>query len=334
MRLVKNKEVLIDRWEELLASSPFASPFQTNEFLVFFNSLDHYKCDVFAIEDGGEYKALVIVSIQSELGLKSFFSRRGIIYGGPLSVLEGQIYLFNLFKGVNLFYRRKLIYLEVRNSFDYSNYNHLFKNVGYSYLPYLNFKISLTTEEHVLKNFKSEKRRQIKKSFNQGLTFDVAKNKEQVIELYKILKNIYENRAKKPLPNREYFMQLFSSFQRNNSGYIIVLLFEDKVIGGAICPIRSGVIYDWYRGGDDQKYKKLYPSTVAAYAGMKLGLDLKLTEYDFMGAGLKNKPYSVRNFKSQFGGTLVEHGRYIRIFNPVLYNIGRIGIYVLSKLKV
>ena len=58
-----------------------------------------------------------------------------------------------------------------------------------------------------------------------------------------------------------------------------------------------------------------------------------LTEFDFMGAGLKTKPYSVRDFKSQFGGDLVEHGRYLKILNPLIYKVGKIGLNVLSKLK-
>ena len=35
---------------------------------------------------------------------------------------------------------------------------------------------------------------------------------------------------------------------------------------------------------------------------------------------------SVREFKSKFGGELVEHGRFIFIFNTLLYNIGKKGV--------
>ena len=50
-----------------------------------------------------------------------------------------------------------------------------------------------------------------------------------------------------------------------------------------------------------------------------------------MGAGKPNEDYGVRDFKLQFGGELVEHGRYNNIFNPSLYKIGLLGIKIMAK---
>ena len=52
-----------------------------------------------------------------------------------------------------------------------------------------------------------------------------------------------------------------------------------------------------------------------------------------MGAG---KPgdggYGVRDFKAEFGGKLVEYGRFKCILSPVLYRIGEIGVNIIKKL--
>jgi hypothetical protein len=35
----------------------------------------------------------------------------------------------------------------------------------------------------------------------------------------------------------------------------------------------------------------------------------------------------------EYGGQLVEHGRYIKILNPLLYKIGKLGLKIIAKLK-
>ena len=47
-----------------------------------------------------------------------------------------------------------------------------------------------------------------------------------------------------------------------------------------------------------------------------------------MGAGQPNVPYGVRNFKAEFGGTLVEHGRFLCVVNPLLFKIGTLGVKI------
>ena len=52
-----------------------------------------------------------------------------------------------------------------------------------------------------------------------------------------------------------------------------------------------------------------------------------------MGAGKPDEEYGVRDFKAEFGGELVEHGRFLCITKSVLYQIGVIGINTLKKIK-
>jgi serine/alanine adding enzyme len=49
-----------------------------------------------------------------------------------------------------------------------------------------------------------------------------------------------------------------------------------------------------------------------------------------MGAGKPDEGYGVREFKSKFGGELVEHGRFLFVCNPRLYALGK---YIVKKLK-
>jgi hypothetical protein len=49
-----------------------------------------------------------------------------------------------------------------------------------------------------------------------------------------------------------------------------------------------------------------------------------------MGAGEPGVPYGVRDFKSEFGGTMVEHGRFLCVSKPWLYKIGAMGVRILK----
>ena len=52
-----------------------------------------------------------------------------------------------------------------------------------------------------------------------------------------------------------------------------------------------------------------------------------------MGAGKPDEQYSVRDFKAEFGGEMVEHGRFLCINKPLLYQIGKAGLAILKRCK-
>lgn len=62
-------------------------------------------------------------------------------------------------------------------------------------------------------------------------------------------------------------------------------------------------------------------------------IEHELKMVDFMGAGKPDSEYGVRDFKLQFGGDLVEHGRFKYICKPMLYKMGVLGLKILAKIK-
>ena len=53
-----------------------------------------------------------------------------------------------------------------------------------------------------------------------------------------------------------------------------------------------------------------------------------------MGAGTPDVEYGVRDFKAEFGGEMVEHGRFRKIAKPILYKIGILGIKMLKHKQI
>ncbi|MFK5982661.1 MAG: peptidoglycan bridge formation glycyltransferase FemA/FemB family protein [Flavobacteriaceae bacterium] len=331
MRLVVNKEIQKDKWDSILSKNNFSSPFQSPQFYEFFNTVKNFSADVFAIEEDNKYKALVLVTVQKEKGIKGYFSRRGIVYGGPMIIENGQDHLEKLLKEIKLFYKNKLIYLETRNYFDYTPFKNTFKDAGFNYLPWLNFHLDTSQEINVVKKTMSSSRlRQVKKAIKNGAEWKEAANAEEVLAFYSILSDLYKNKIKKPLFSKEFFI----AFYKQKMGKYLLVYFEGKVIGGIMCPIMpKKAIYEFYVCGLDSEYKNQYPSIMATWAAMEYANQNDIPLFDFMGAGNPNEAYGVREFKSRFGGEEEEHGRFINILNPFLYEIGVFGLKVLSKLK-
>lgn len=331
MIILTDKEINRADWKSFFNKNQFSTPFQSAEYFDFFNSVPGYSAKVFAIQDNDELHALCVVTFQKENGIKGFFSRRAIIYGGPLisSGNDGIIALKILLKTINEEVKNNAIYIEIRNLNDYGTYKEYFETSGWNYLNYLNFHLYCGSEEVAWNNFNNNRKRQIKKSLKLGVQIEEASSIFEVTEFYRILKDLYYTKIKKPLPSFEYFHRLFDT----RIAKFFLVKFQEKIIGGIVCPVLEGIsIYEFYICGLDQEFKDASPSVMATFAAIEYGYKNKLERFDFMGAGKMNEDYGVRDFKEKFGGKLVEHGRFFKIFNPILYQIGKFGLTTIKPL--
>ena len=328
MTLLTNKQVNLEQWRNLLLRSPNASPFQSPEYYKLFSESKGFGAEVFAVENNGALTALVVVSIQKESGIKAQFSKRGIIYGGPL--LSDASSTEFLLQAVRKYFKNKLIYLETRNFSDYAPYQSVIESLGWKYEPWLNYHLLCDEAQSVQRRMSSSRWRQIKQAVKNGSQWKESKSLDEVRDFYSILEALYKEKIKKPLLPFSFFQDLL---ERDLAKYLLVYV-EDKVVGGIVCPILDQQkIFEFYVCGLDAEYRNHYPSVMATYAAMEYALQNGIALFDFMGAGSPDEAYGVREFKSRFGGEEVEHGRFIFILNPTMYSIGKIGLKILAKKK-
>ena len=140
-------------------------------------------------------------------------------------------------------------------------------------------------------------------------------------EFYVILKNLYQAKIKKPLPEWHFFK---SFYENEEIGKFFLVQLEGKIIGGIMSPIFNGVIYEWYIAGRDREFNNVYPSVLATWAAIKYATDNNLKYFDFMGAGKPDDNYGVREFKSKFGGELVNFGRHSHVHSPTRLQFGKL----------
>jgi len=335
---LENLKILIDQeipekeWRELIDCSTLATPYQTVDYFRFVNNGTDYVARAFAIEIDHKLVASCVVTLMKEPGIKGFFSRRGIIFGGPVFQESSPQVLDQLLIAIKKGIGNKVIYLEVRNFNDYSPYHSSFTKEGWAYSDYLNVRLNLVnlTIDKVLARYKYNRRREIKQSLSSGASYRESQSDKEVNEVYSILKSLYKERVKLPMPSYEYFLE----FMQSGLMKVFVVVHEDKIIGGAFCAILQGKgIFTYYYCGQRDYNPRIFPTHLAVHAAIEYGINNGFIYLDFMGAGKAETEYGVRKYKLEFGGDLLAWGRYTYVLNPILFKFGKVGLAIIRGVK-
>lgn len=330
MKLLSNI-LLINRqqWEDLVNCSPVATVFQTPAMCDFYASSDPACLKVVGVEENDTLKGVAVCTIHGEgSGLKKRLTSRAVINGGPLLADDiSSEALTRLLQYIASEMARDCVYVETRNYNDYSRWRNVFEACGFSYQPHYNFHID-TSEKEVEKRFHTTHRRHIRKALKSGATIS-----DDIIHLpafYEILTELYRTKVHKPLPDFKVFERIVETPMAK---CIFVMTPEGKTIGGQLVLILDHrVAYEWYCCGLDKEYHDLHPSIMANYAAIRYAADHGFERFDMMGAGKPGEKYGVRDFKAKFGGTLVEHGRYLYKNKPLIYGLGQRIMKFLTRL--
>ena len=323
-----NLEIKKIEWQELLAESPYANAFQTEEMYNFLSSLDCLRSFLSYVRNSeGKLTCLAVGYIQAEKGIKKHFSRRAIIQGGVLISPEATNEdVKNLLTDIKK-QTSSAIYVEIRNNSDYSKYKSAFEEVGFDYKPHLNCIIDCSNADTALKNMNESRRRQVRIATEAEYEVKMAETEAEVDEFYHLLANHYKTKVKKPIFPKEFFAEIVSQ----KVGEIMLIKIKGKVVSGMLQLMHGRTVYDYYVFGLDTQHANNYPSVLAYWETIKRASALGYTTFDTMGAGTPNVPYGVRDFKLRFGSRLVEHGRFLSINKPFLYKLGALAIKLIAR---
>lgn len=341
-------------WQLLVEQSPYATFFQTEKAYDFYRSQSYLDTFALAVVENNQVTGVAVGYIQSEKGIKSYFSKRAIIMGGLLldTGISNEA-LSELLQAIKM-RTSKAIYVEIRNHHDYGAFAPVFTQNGFDYQPHLNVKITCdtwqdalnrmdTNRRRVLKNFDECCNRSIVESqdlmvhqfcdstsakrtiasphhrITESPYYCYATTKEQVRQYYALLRQHYKTKVRKPLFPYAFFESLVTS----QTGKLLLLYTADKLIGGMIqVELPGKVVYDYYACALDEAYKELSPSVLLYGITMQQAINDGVKVFDTMGAGKPDVPYGVRDFKLRFGGTLVQEGRFLLLHRPLLYKMG------------
>lgn len=314
---------LIDRqqWSELVRTSETGTWFQSPEAYDFFASLSELmEPFVYGVERAGKLCAVCVGYVTKEPNpIKQFFTRRAIIIGGVAVAANGAkediVILLNY---VRKELKPKSIYIETRNFNDFSLWKEAFEAAGFVYKPHLNFHVDPATN-----NLSDNRKRQLKKS---DAVVSEGVSELEIREWYEVLSELYRTKVKTPLWPIDFFLEAY----RQGIAKFLLVKHEGRIIGGSMVVADERTVYEWFECGLNAECKDQYPSVMATWGGIQLAHQSGCTRYDMMGAGEPGVPYGVRDFKAEFGGQMVEHGRFLCVCKPMLY---RLGVCVVKILK-
>jgi len=351
MKILQNKDIDRVEWSRLVTASATGTWFQSPEAYSFFESLpDLFRPFVVAVKSEvivrakarkEELRAVCVGYVTVEKSaLKQMMTRRAIIVGGPCLANDAtDDEVRELMCSVRKELKKDAIFVESRNFNDYSKWKDAFAKAGFEYVPHLNFHVDTSSVEVVEANLGKSRKRDIRTSLRDGATIIEKPTLEQVREYYAILEHLYKTRVKTPLFPFSFFEMLW----QHKDGRFILVALNNEIIGGTVCVVfnrnkfetttHPSVVYEWFVCGRDGEWKSIFPSSLATYAGIKYAAEHNCPRFDMMGAGKPDEAYGVRDFKAKFGGKEVEHGRFLCITKPVLYQIGKLGVWLLKALK-
>lgn len=315
-------------WRLLAEISPLSTWFQTDEAYRFYQSVSDMCAFVYGVMEEDKLVGVIVgYTTQEKCKFKQYFTARAIVIGGPLldeNISESALTM--LLQTVKK-QQGEAIYIETRNFHDYSKWRHVFEQCGFAYHPHLNIQVTC----NALHTMSEQRIRQVRKALKNGVVITEPQSEQEIRDWYQLLRQLYRQKVRTPLWSEAFFLQ----FYRHGIGKYLLVKYNGKVIGGMMCPIFAGkAIYEWYVCGLDEAYREQYPSVMATYAAIEYAKQNDIPMFDFMGAGVPDQPYGVRDFKMEFGGEMVEHGRYLHIRKPLLYKIGKWGVKILKSGKI
>ncbi len=309
------------KWDEFVYNHPQGNIFQTSQMMEVYKRTKYHKPVSLAVVNGSSDEILAIISavIIKENALAGYFSSRSIIQGGPLYVKNenGLNAVSLLMKEYNKIAEEKALYSEIRPIYDLSEVDNILNECGYNLEEHLNFLISINKpKEDICKQIHKSMRKNIKKACKSGVTVEEINDRKQIGIFYDFLKEVYHN-AKVPLADISLFEAIYDILVPKGLAKFHFAKHENKYIGGRLSLLYKDRIYA-HSVGVPLKYRYLYPNALLNYYIMAYGSENRYNVFDFGGAGKPNKDYGARDFKSQFGGDMVNYGRYKNIYSPLI----------------
>ncbi|MFW6194546.1 MAG: lipid II:glycine glycyltransferase FemX [Halobacteriota archaeon] len=322
-------------WEAFIRGHPQGNIFQSPQFYEVHRQTKNYEPVVLAVMDetGNLHAILQSVLIRELNGPIGSLSSHAVIEGGPL-FSEGKMdseVMSVLLKEYDRIAEKSCLYSEIRNKNDTSNMKSLFHESGYEFVDHLNFLIDLRkTKEELWRQISRSMRKNINKSLKKGVEVEEMDNKNLIPTFYGFLQDVYRS-VGIPLPDISHFYSIYELLVPKEMAKFHLAKYNGEYVGGRLSLLFDGRIHAYFVGVPE-KYKKLNVNPLLNWHIIEWGFDNGYSTFDFGGAGKPEKDYGVREFKRQFGGELVNFGRYSKIHSPIKMKLAEKGFKIYKKM--
>lgn len=309
-----------DDFDRFVNSNPRATVFQTaNMAEVYKRTAKYEPVSIAAVnERTDEVLATLLVVIKKEKnGFLGSFSTHSSIRGGPIfdDSQTGIIAASELIKYYDKRIGKKSLYTRIHNLYDVPQVSSILSNHNYKFETHLNYLIDLKRpKDKIWQDMNRSRRKRINKTKKEGIIVEEVDSDSLIPVIYNLIQGTYI-KAKLPLLDINLLKSAFAVLYPKNMIKIVMAKYNEEYIAAQVRLLYNRMIYAWY-SGVSQSSLKLNPIPLLIWHVLEWGSENGYHTFDFGGAGTTNELPGIRDFKRQFGGKLVNYGRYTKIHQP------------------
>ena len=323
-------------WRNFVNGHPHSNIFHTPEMFQVFQRTKGHRPEVWAaINANGKVLALFL-PIQVTLGsrLTRFLTTRAVVYGGVLYDYsdEGKDGLDVLLQTYIQEVDRDVLFTELRNQSDLCAIQPALTNCGFAYEDHLNYLISLNRPlDDILQGLGPRTRKHVRRGLRKSeVVIEEGVLQEHVAYCYEVLQQTYAA-AHVPLADRSMFEAAFDVLYPLGMIKFHLAKIGEIYVAASVDLVYKDIFYGWY-GGVKREYASHTPNELLTWHILQWGALNGYRVYDFGGAGKPDEQYGVRDFKSKFGGELVNYGRNTYSHAPRRLALSKMGYWIYQQL--
>jgi hypothetical protein len=317
-----------EQWDEFTESSAGANIFHTREFFDIFEDSDRHAPRTYFLLEDGAVQAMVGAVETSVVGPARLrrWSSRSVVYGGilcrdDLSDRYLERHLGTLMAAYDDDLRRRALYSEIRNLGDATELLLPLAAQGHQYAPHLNYLIDLSQGEAAAFGRMSRAlRRALRRMRDTDVEVLEATSEYDVEVFHRLVAETYA-RVHVPFFDVGVFRAAWRLLAPLGRLRIILARDHGEYVAARGALVYKGRVFDWFAGTSSEGYQTNV-NALLVWSMLEWGCRQGLAVFDFGGAGDPREQYSVRDFKHRFRGTLVNYGRFRKVYSPTRYALG------------
>jgi serine/alanine adding enzyme len=323
------------KWGDFIDNHPEGNIFQSPEMYKVYECTHNYRPVILAAMNmKNEIIAILLaVIIHEKSGLVGKLTARSIITGGPIFKYQDNETVEQILDAYKQIIGRKVIYTQIRNFTITNIYKDVFEKQGFHFEDHLNILLDMSIGiNELLNNYSRSRKKGVKKGMKAGFHFESENGIEFLDIFYELVTTSY-HRIKHPSPSKDYFFAICNNLNEKQFN-IFGLKYKDFYVAGLLGLIHKKKFYGYYMGlTSNIDILKLKPSDLFFHHIFNWCIEKGLDTFDWLGAGKPAEKYGVRDFKLQFGGEVINPGRYQLIHKPFFYRAGKIALILWKKIK-
>ena len=313
----------MEQWRDFVEHHPAGNIFHTPEMFEVFARTRLTRPELWAALDGDRVLALAVpVRISLYRPPLSLFTTRSVVYGGLLSSPDRDgVRALSYLLSDYCRHTKLPLFTELRHLSDASGFDTALQRQGFCHEDHLNYLIALDRPaDAIFQGIGPRTRKNIRRALNRGtVVMREITSAGELSACQQLLEKTYRA-ARVPLADRSLFEAAFDVLYPKRMIRFTLACVDDRPAAVSVELLYKNVMYGWY-GGTDRQFGQHIPNDLLTWHLLSWGAEQGFCVYDFGGAGKPDESYGVRDFKSKFGGSLVNYGRSVCVHSPVLTSV-------------